>query len=216
LVASIFTLFLPMTRSIGIFILIPFLIYILADRGKAKKVIIPTFNLPIKFKFYPRFFLLAFPILGILLNFFYMYFKTGDFFAELSAQRYFIGGYSVFNLFNPQLFIKNIFGTKLVLHGFMNSLLDRIFFGLFLATLPLAYKKLDKALFYFYLLLGLVPLFGSFMGYMRYLLPAFFPLSIVLGRLMLTRKTLFFILMYCFLALQTLFIILQALSYWVS
>jgi hypothetical protein len=216
LLASIFALFLPMTRSVGIFIFIPFLFYILAQRGKGKKIEIPTFNKPLVFRFHPLFLWLLAPLVGFAINLLYIHLKTGDFFAEFSAQRYFIGGYSVSNLFNPYLFVKNVFGTPLVLHGFMNSLIDRIFFGLFLVMIPLAYKKLNKGLFYFYLVLGLVPLLGSFMGYLRYLLPAFFPLSIVIGVLIEKKKAFFIALLYCFLALQTVFIILQALNYWVS
>jgi hypothetical protein len=80
---------------------------------------------------------------------------------------------------------------------------------------PLVYKKTNKVFFFYYLALGSVPILGSFMGYMRYLLPAF-PLFIALGRVFEKKKMLFYSYLYISLFLQVLFVVMSALSYWVA
>ena len=216
LLVALFSCLLPFTRSVGIFIIIPLLISLIVNKGKGIQIRIPTFNVPIRFKFYPVYILLLFPFFGFAINLIYIYFGTGNAFSEFTAQKYFIGGYFVSNLFSPNVFFSNLFTTKFSLHGLTNSILDRTFFVLFLSLLPLIYRKFGKPMFYFYLAIILVPLLGSFMGYMRYLIPAFIPLSIALALLFDRRKYLFFPILLILLMLQSFFIILQALNYWVS
>ncbi len=215
LASSLFIFFLPITRSVGLFAAVPYFIFLTSQKLKGIIYRIPTFNKPFKISFYPHLLLVFVPIVGYLLNFIVMYYFTGDPFAQYNALRSFIGGYSVFNILNPELLIKNIFGTKLLLHGFTNSLLDRLFFLFFVLMAPLVYKKTDKTLFSFYLLCGMVPIFGSFMGYMRYLLPAF-PLFLALGSVFEKKKYFLYIYLIFSLSIQTLLVVMYALSYWVS
>ncbi len=217
ILASVFGLFAPLARSIGLFIAIPFLVFLIMQHKKGKLITLPTFNSPLKFRINFEYLWLIFPVLGYILNFLYMYFATGNPFAQYSAFQYFVGNYSVLNILNIPLFFQNLFGTGLVLHGLTNSILDRIFFAFFILMIPVVYKKADKALFFFYVALGFVPIFGSFIGYMRYLLPAF-PLYIALGDIFSKKKYNFGFYPYIIVSysLQVLFVILYALSYWVS
>lgn len=217
ILASLFAFLAPSARSIGLFIAVPFLVFLFLQHKKGKLMVIPTFNSPLEFRFHPEYLWLIFPFLGYALNFLYMYIVTGDPFAQYSAFQYFIGNYSVFNILNLPLFFQNLFGTSLVLHGLTNSILDRVFFVFFVLMIPVVYKKVDKTLFFFYLVLGFVPFFGSFVGYMRYLLPAF-PLYMALGDIFSKEKHGVGFYSYIFIShsMQIFLLILYALSYWVS
>ncbi len=210
-----FIFLLPLARSIGILIAIPYFIFLLQKKEGIKRITIPTFNKPIKIKLNPAFFLVTIPLLGYLMNFLLMYILTGDPFSQFVTLRYFIGRFSIFNVFNIELFFQNLFGTPLALHGFTNSLLDRLFFAFFLVMAPFVYKKTNKVFFFYYLALGMVPLLGSFMGYMRYLLPAF-PLFITLGSVFAKNKVLLYAYLYLSISLQIMLVIMSALSYWVA
>ena len=210
-----FIFLLPLARSIGVLIAIPYFIFLLQNKNNIQDITIPTFNKPLKIKINSALFLVVVPLIGYLMNFLLMYVWTGDPFAQFVTLRYFIGRFSIYNAINPELFIQNLFGTRLVLHGFTNSLLDRLFFVLFLLMLPIVYKKTNKVFFFYYLALGAVPILGSFMGYMRYLLPAF-PLFIALGKVFEKKKMLFYSYLYISIFLQVLFVVMSALSYWVA
>lgn len=217
--ASIFAFLLPLSRSFGIFVFVPFLIFILKDAKKRYiKIEIPTFNSPLKFKVHPQYFFLSFPLAGLITDFIFMYIFTGDFFIHIhSAQQFFVGQRGIENLFNPVLFFQTLFNPSLSLHGFNNSVLDRVFFIIFIALSPLVYKKTDKPMFFYYLLLGASPLLGSYMSYMRFLLPIF-PLFITLGAVFskMKSKIFLYICLLLFYSLQMLFLIMHTLNYWVS
>lgn len=217
--ASLFAFLLPLTRSFGIFIFVPFLIYIWQDRNKKPiKINVATFNKPIKLHFYPQYLLLLFPVVGLFADFLYMEISTGDFLAHVhSAQQFFVGKRGIEWLANPVSYFTNFFSRNLTLHGINNSILDRIFFFCFLLSSSIVYKKTDKPMFYYYLLLGFSPLMGSYMSFMRFLLLAF-PLYIALSSFIISKKLYFlgFLIFLIFFCLQLLFIILHSLNYWVS
>lgn len=216
LFASISAFFLPMTRIIGTIIIIPFTFsYILEYHAHTVydelSVIAKSF-----FRKKTLFLLSPFIGLGIVMCVFYI--TTGSFFTQFTAQENFISQYSFFSIFNPLFFLKALFTFPLHLHGFTDSLLDRIFFLLFLTFLPLLWKRVSLVLFIYTVTFGLLPvLSGSFMSYMRYLV-ILFPLFIGLGMLSLEKKYEKFTFPFLFvsIALQTLFVIMHSLNYWVS
>ncbi len=210
--AGIFSFFLPVTRPVGIFILFPFLVFYAqyvrtvytAKRSNIKGVMIQGLNL-------------LWPIAGLGFLLLLMYSKTGNFFETFILDKTVVGRWDVFTIFRPDIFFQNLFSFSLVLHGFTNSLLDRLFFVGFLTSLFIIYKKLDKTLFVYALFMGSVPLFGNFMSYTRYMLMAF-PFFIILGIVFTSKKYHFFFIPFLFflVMLQTLFLILHSLNYWVA
>lgn len=215
--AGLFTLFIPMARPVGIFIILPFLLFYILD--KKKKYIsfdLPSFNQKQQIKIPRNILVPLFPLIGLGAYFFYMHIVTGNFFSGFSNANLFIGGYSITNILSPTLFFQNLFTPQLSLHLFTTSVIDRIFFVCFITSLPFIYR-FNKTLFIYSLSLGMVPLFGSFMGYIRYLLPVF-PLFFVLSQLLEKKKWAFLYmpLLFFLYSLQVFFIVLYALNYWVS
>lgn len=214
--ASLVAFFLPLTRLIGVAILFPFVTFLIFEYHKhvlTDEVIAIVLSLWSK-----KTFLIVAPIVGLVMVMGIFYVTTGDFFSQLNAQQNFVSHYSFFSLFNPLIFFRAFFTFPLALHGFTNSLLDRIFFLLFLSLLPLMYKRISKTLFVYAVVFGVLPtLGGSFMSYMRYLLVVF-PIFITLGILSTEKKFLPFVFPYLFvsLLLQSLFLIMHSLNYWVA
>lgn len=218
LLASLFLFLLPFSRTQGILLVFPLFVYILFDKQKkATSFAISTFNEKLTAKFYKEYVLIIVPMLGYVGYLLVMYVLTGDPFASYNAQKYFIGQYNVLNIFNPVLFFYNLFEPIKNIHLYTNSIIDRLFFVLYLANLPLVYKKTDKALFTLYVLMGITPFLGSFMAYTRYLLLAL-PLFITWGKIINERQWIIpaIIISLFLFSLQVLFIILYALNYWVS
>ena len=116
---------------------------------------------------------LAAPALGLAALWAFMALAAGDTFAAYRAEQQFIGEYKVSEIIRPWHFFSDFFTTDLHLHGYLDSALDRLVFIAFLASLPLAWRRLDRPLFAMTLLLGIVPLFGSFLAYTRLVMSAF-------------------------------------------
>ncbi len=211
--SSILAILLPLTRPVGIFIVVPYLAYVaIKDSGKIGEKI--TMHLRVNQKF----FLGLTPLLGFALYLFIMYMLLGSPFAGFLADKTSIGNWDIANIFDPTHIIATFFTPNLAIHGFTNSILDRLFFIFFLSLLPLIYQKTNLVLFLYAVMLGLVPVFGSFMSYSRYLMPAL-PIYIVCAILFITSKR-FAALLYPYLfisiGMQTLFILMHSLNYWVS
>jgi len=143
--------------------------------------------------------------------------KVGYAFEPFLLDKMVAGQWSAWNIFNPMVFLKSFFSFPLAIHGFTNSLIDRTFFVIFLFGLPFVYKKTNKSLFFYYLMMGGVPFFGNFMSYTRYFFVAF-PIFIATASVVSTKKYkfLFIPLLFILLMLQTLFLILHSLNYWVA
>lgn len=161
---------------------------------------------------------LASPFLGFGLLLIFMKILTGDYFAQFDAQKFFISQYSLMHSINILYFFHMFFQFPLVLHGYTNSLLDRIFFvGFLLLLIPM--RKLVSPVFFVYaLVFGIGPVMaGSFMSYMRYL-SVVFPLSITIVLLVQKERYQFLQMpiLFLFLMLQTLFICMHSLNYWVG
>ena len=207
---------LPLTRPTGIFILFPMFFFILSKKKNKRQFKIPTFNRPIHVNFSPLYLMLCAPFLGVLIYFILMYIFLGNAFGGITGLSQ-VSNWNIVNILDPLSLLKTMLATHLSLHGFQNSLLDRSFFVLFVISLPFLYRKTSKAYFYFTLSLGLVPLFGSFTSYLRYLLPAF-PLYILLAEYLLPEKRSLYRYSFIaiFLILQSIFFAMQILNYWVA
>jgi hypothetical protein len=120
-------------------------------------------------------------------------------------------------LLHPAELLHRWFDGPYAVHGYRNSIIDRALFMLFLLSLPLIWRLRNPALFSYALLVGLVPLLGTFMSYSRYLLPAF-PLFIGLAGVLGRERWRFLLFPWLFasISLQALFIVMQALGYWVA
>jgi len=214
--ATIFVFFIPLARPVGILIVFPYYVYWLLDIWQRSKKDIATFLVKF-FKTKETYYLLS-PLLGFALYGLFMQITTGSFMEGFKTQGVVVSGWNISNIFDPIYFLVSLFSpSSFAIHGFTNSIVDRVFFLLYCVSLVIIYKRLDKTMFVYALMIGMVPLFGSFMSYTRYVLMVF-PIFIVMGKIFAKKRydlffypTLFFLLM-----LQTLFIIMHSLNYWVA
>ena len=208
-------LLIPLARPTGIFILVPCLYY-LVNNPNIRYFYVSTFNKPLRIPFVRNLLLIIVPLLGISIYFLFHKLVLGGAFEGLNGINS-IASWNPINILDPGSLIRNLVAVKLQWHGFQNSLLDRAFFIFFLLLLPVIYKKMPRQYFYFALVMGLVPLLGSFTSYMRYLLPVF-PIYIVLADILKKQKLLIIrILVFSiFIALQALLFGMHILNYWVS
>jgi hypothetical protein len=153
----------PLTKAIGVFVALP-LAWHLYERRKNWRYWL----------------LLLAPVLGWAAYFGLMYAQTGNAFEGFEAQKAYPYSPSIMNMFKLPAFF-SAFASVGSLHGMMDSALDRGFFLLFLALLPLVYR-LNRTWFWYVLPAGLVPALTSyFMSYRRYIM-VLFPLFIVLAQ----------------------------------
>lgn len=214
--AAVFALFIPLSRPVGILITVPYLVFWLDYKYKLfgkdyLKLIQNTV-------FDKRTYYLLSPVLGMLIYFLIMQLTTGNYWNGLAFQSNVVGGWKLSNALDPIYFLVNLFSPgNLAIHGFTNSLIDRTFFILYCLSLIVIYKKLDKTLFFYALMFGMVPVFGSFMSYTRYALMVL-PIFVMLGKVFAEKKYAwaFYPVLFLFLMLQTLFLIMHALNYWVA
>lgn len=207
---------LPLSRPNGIFIILPLLTYIFLTKKHNLTFNFPTFNKPIKILFPLDYFLLIVPVLGIGFYFLLMYFFLKDPFAGFSGHAL-VSTWDPRILIDPASIVKNLFSANLVLHGFGNSIIDRVFFVLFLISLPFVYQKVPKPFFVYSLCIVLTPFLGSFMSYTRYVLMAF-PVFIMLASYLDEDKYIGvrYSVVALFLMLQSIFFSMFILNYWVA
>lgn len=216
LAASVIAFFLPLTRLIGVAIIVPFLVSFLLEYHK-HSVYDQIVDIGKTLLNKKTIFLIS-PLLGLVVAMGIMYVSTGDLFAQFAAQQNYISHYSFFSLLNPLFFFRELFAFPLVLHGFTNSFIDRLFFILFICFLPFVFKRVSVSFFAYSVVFGFLPvLSGSFMSYMRYLV-VIFPLFITLGTMSTEKKyqSLAFGILFFSLTLQSLFLTLHCLNYWVA
>jgi len=127
--------------------------------------------------------LLLAPLLGWGLYLALMFSWTGNAFEGFAAQKHW-GAHSVWNLVNIPKFVVGYF-TPTQWHEFTGSLLDRCMFLPLLYCLPLLWR-LDKSLFVWAVVLGVVPaMSGTFTSYTRFAscaFPMFIAMALYLGR----------------------------------
>ena len=161
--ASIFAFFLPMSRVVGVFITLPYLVYLIYYVWNKTKRDIKNFLFSF-FKTKQVYYILI-PLIGFVVYLLFMKVTTGSFVEGFLMEKYNVGKWGVDKLFNPTfLFVNLFFPDSLSLHGFVNSIIDRLFFIAYCVSLYFIYKKLDKTLFVYALLMGMIPIFGSFMS----------------------------------------------------
>ncbi|HEV2208862.1 MAG TPA: hypothetical protein VG167_08805 [Verrucomicrobiae bacterium] len=126
--------------------------------------------------------LLLCPLLGYAGYFGLMWLWTGNAFEAFDAQKAYPNSPSIRNMFDYADLCHAILNVR-TLDGMMDSIVDRLFFLVFLGFLPLIYR-LDKVWFFYVLPTGLVPALTSwFMSYRRYIM-VLFPLFVVLAQLL--------------------------------
>lgn len=175
---------LPLTRPVGIFIALP-LAWHLYETQRQQHELQHKAPQAASGSLLP-WVLLACPLLGYAAYFGLMKLWTGNAFEGFDVQRSYPNSPSIQNMFNYAGFFHALANVQ-TLDGMMDAALDRFFFVLFLALLPLIYR-LDKTWFFYVLPAGLVPAMSSwFMSYRRYVM-VLFPIFIVLAQLLGDRS----------------------------
>lgn len=203
--ASVMAFFLSLTRPLGVLMAIPVVISCLYRCVQQKSV---------GFRMSRELLIALGSASGFAAYLFIMYSQTGSLWSGFDAQDYFVAKNSLANLLHPVAwFQKNFLDIDLTLHGFTTSLVDRVFFGGYIVMLYFISRLGDRALFWYALVMGLVPaLTGMIMAYTRYLLVVF-PIFIVLA-LRFKKQLLFIALPFCMF--QIVFLIMHILNYWVA
>ncbi|HZR20555.1 MAG TPA: hypothetical protein VFE51_24955 [Verrucomicrobiae bacterium] len=160
---------LPLTRAIGIFIVLPLLWYLYEER-----------------KLLTHWWILLSPLLGYVTYFALMYAWTGNCFEGFMAQRFYPNAPSLRNMMDIHGFL-NAFANIRTVDGMLDGALDRVFFILWLVLLPVIYR-MNRTWFWYALPAGLVPALSSwFISYRRYLIVCF-PVFVALAHV-LEKKT---------------------------
>ena len=197
----------PLARLIGIAVVVPFGIYLIANALQLN--VGGSLAARLHASLTPQLLWLLAPIAGAAAYCLYMQIETGDPLEMVHAHALFAADLGGDRMLNPIAFVKDLFTVELALHHDTNSILDRLFFFAYLASLPLAWKRLDRPTFAFAVVMGLAPLAGSFMSYMRYLLMAF-PLFLAWGTFFESKSPrLFFYSMLPLLIMQEFFVVFQ-------
>lgn len=201
--AAACALLIPLSRPLGILLLIPLFLVTLIP-GKIKFPKEAKYNLPLMLSL----------VLGFSAYLLCIYVSTGSAWSGFLAQEHFIAGNSMQNLLHPLLwFKKNFLDISLTLHKYTTSIIDRLFFVGFLVSLSWIYKNTDRVLFYYALVMGLVPaLLGNFMAYTRYLIVVF-PLFIILSLIFKNKSPYVIIPLF---VVQVFLLIAHSLNYWVG
>jgi hypothetical protein len=217
LLAAFFVFFIPLARPTGILIIFPYLIHWLIIKYKTS----PKNHLDFAKNFLldrKSYYLLS-PIGGLILYFLIFQIATGNYLEGLRALQGTVAvNWNLRNALDPFYFLVNLFyPDNISLHGFSGSIVDRVFFIFYCFSLVLIYRKLDKTMFVYALCFGMVPVFGSFMSYTRYVLMVF-PMFIVFAKIFEEKKYdyLFYPFLFFMIMLQGLFLIMHALNYWVA
>lgn len=178
---------LPMTRAVGIFVLLPLGWQLIEEAWSDWRRPSPTLAAVRPVRRLCACLLGQRTLLGVWAvlagygtYFAIMYASTGNPFEGFLAQRHYPNRPSLANILNIPGFMKALVSIC-GLHGMTNSAIDRVLFMVFLATLPLMWR-LDKRYFFYALGSGLVPALSNwFVSYNRFLMMCF-PVFIVLAR----------------------------------
>jgi hypothetical protein len=197
--AGLVSFFLPLTRAVGLFAIIPLALYIYLNQGRSRKLLYSLF-----------------PIAGLVLYFLTLYLFTGDPFEGFKAQQFYPARANLFKVLHPINFIKLLF-APLKIHGILDSAIDRFWFIYFLCSLWPLWKK-DRCYFAFALPLGIVPAMTiSFMSFTRFAL-VIFPLFIITADRFIKedRKYWLYAVLFVLFSIKILFLILHVNYQWVG
>lgn len=202
--ASLAAFLLPLTKAIGVFTVLPYVYFMarLIRSGEEKRPLRLAWALS--------------PLAGYALYFLIMSFATGDPMEGFRAQGLFIADSTIGKILDLPGFLSAFFSIDLM-HTFLESPLDRIWFLLFVLSLVSLFKR-NRTLFWFALPMGIIPAMTvQLMAFTRYLL-IIFPVFMVYGTFLsektspLIKKVLILVLV----LLQHLFLILHTNNYWVG
>lgn len=167
--AALVGFFLPLTKAVGFLCLLPF-----------------AWELLVRRRPWREFGWLLGPILGYASYFVVFWSTTGNPFEGMQAQRFYPNQPSIANVFNVTGILKAFLNVH-SFHGSMDSALDRFFFVVFLASLPLVWR-LSRTYFWYALCAGSIPALSTwFFSYSRNVITCF-PIFIALGALGAERK----------------------------
>ncbi len=205
LIASALCFVLPLTRAQALLLLVPILVRFLQTGWGAKG----NWREAMRSYLAPALATVA----GVGAYLLFCWWQLGDPFAGFNAQRFTISNNSLANLLRPvEWFRANFVGISPILHGYTNSVIDRVAFVIALPLLIGVWRTQHKALAVYGIVTLLVPaLSGSFMSYTRHLLLVF-PLFMFVGS-KVPRAELLAIPMF---ALQVLLVLMHTGWYWVA
>lgn len=191
---------LPLSRPQGVFILLPIIIEIILNIKNKEK--------------YKNFQFFLSCILGLFCYFSIMYYYTGDFFSGFKAQQLYISKHSLYYFIHPvEWFYNNFIAKDFYIHGFNNSIIDRVFFVFAIFSLYYIYINFNFSIFLFSVIMIMVPaLSDSFTSFSRYILPVF-PIYISIAK---NFKTGYLFIILLSFAIQTFFLIAHSLNCWIS
>ena len=156
------------------------------------------------------------PVAGLVVYLVWMHFDAGNAFVAMDAEKSFISERSIENVLRPDGVVADFFRSSYSVHGYLDSAIDRIFFVVFVVSLPLVYRRVDTPMFLFCAIIGLQPFLGSFMSYTRLVMVAF-PLYIAYAAAFTAwRPQLTYAVAYPMLLLQSVFLALHVNSNWVG
>ncbi len=166
----------------------------------------------------PRGLFVLSPLLGVAAYFGFMYVATGNPLELVREAATNVSGFSPTLFLHPLDLYHQLMPDHLEIHGFTNSMIDRSFFAAFLLLIIPLFRKVHISLALYALATACLSVVGgSFVSYTRYVLVAF-PVFIALALLLQHRRlsVLWMPLLYLFTMLQSLFLILHALNYWLA
>jgi hypothetical protein len=190
---------LPLCRAVGVFCAVPMLLEIHRWPGR-----------------WPRYLLVLAVVLGYGSYFLYLYWQTGNPWEGFDAQKRYIAQPSVMKILDLKGFASSLMQPFDIAHPYMNSSVDR---AIFLLLLPfiIGTWRLDKAMFAFSVLLGIVPaMTGTFMSYSRFaavLIPVFIVIAQALSKAGRIGQAL---VLAVFFMVQVLFLLMHSNSFWVG
>lgn len=156
--------YLPLTRAVGVFCVVPLLWHLLSQRRPGRDYLS-----------------LVGPLAGYACYFLAMRMLTGNPFEGFEAQKNW-GVNSFWHLFEPLGFLEALF-TPVYVHWYTGSLLDRVVFLGLVALLP-AVWHMDREWFVWTVMLGVLPAmishFVSFTRYVQMAFPAFVAMEFLL------------------------------------
>jgi hypothetical protein len=153
--------YLPLTRAVGIFCVVPLLWHLVNRRRPWRDYLV-----------------MAAPVVGYATYFLVMGILTGNPFEGFEAQKNWNVN-SFWHVFEPLGFLEALF-TPAYVHWYTGSLLDRVAFLGLVALLP-AVWRLDKEWFFWTVMLGVLPaMISHFVSFTRYVQMAF-PVFVVMA-----------------------------------
>ena len=192
---------LPLSRDPGITLIVPLLLFLYTGSDS-------------KFSARERVMLVAGMVMGWLVYMLVMKHWTGQWSGMYLHKTQFVSRHSLANVLHPIRWLDlNFLSWKPTLHGFNTSIINRLFFGVFVGLFWWGRRRVDRVLLSYMVMTGWLPaLSGFFMSYPRVLLVVF-PMYVIAGSY-LKEKTWWVV--FPMILLQGLLLVIHVLNYWVA